>query len=172
MKLGLAAIALGATALAWVAGPAVAQTVAQTQPMPPMEHHRGGMLRLNLTDAQREEIQAIADESQEAILNVLTDEQREQLESMVPPDGQRPGFRPGSDEVAPSPPDGQRPHYRGGRGGRGGMRDVFASLNLTNEQQEQIREIRENAHERVQAVLTEEQRQQMEEMRQNHWRPQ
>lgn len=169
MKLGLAAIALGASTLAWVTAPAVAQTVAQVEPVPPMQHHRGGMQALGLTEEQREEMRAIADESHQEILAVLTDEQREQLETLAQQRGPRP--RPeGEFGAGVTPPEGAEPGIRPDRGRRGGMRDLFASLDLTDEQQERIREIREDAHERMQAVLTPEQREQIEEMRQNHHR--
>ncbi len=96
-----------------------------------------GMQRLNLTDTQKAQMQAIKTNTRSQIEGILTAEQRATL------------------QAAKNAPQGQR-------GQRG-----WANLNLTEQQRTQMRQIQQASQQQMQAVLTPEQRQQMEEMRQN-----
>jgi periplasmic protein CpxP/Spy len=100
---------------------------------------KGGMgwQRLNLTDAQKAQMETIKNNTRAQIEGILTAEQRATLQAA---------------KDAP----------RGERGQRG-----WANLNLTEQQKTQMREIKQASQQQMLAVLTPEQRQQMEEMRQN-----
>lgn len=132
----------------------------------------GPMERLNLTEAQRQQLQAIRENSRRQIEAVLTAEQRQQMET------RRAEMERRREEFANLTPE-QRQQLRrermeqgGGPGGPGGpgrgpRPEPFADLNLTDSQRQQIRTIMENARTQSEAVLTPEQRQQLENMRPN-----
>ncbi len=150
------ALALGAAA-----------TVAVAERGEKMREHRQGMPflgRLDLTDEQREQLQALREEhrearrehretmaamarkQREAVMGVLTDEQQETLKEMRGRFFDRRGGR-GWD---------RGDMRRGGRGWRGdmgrpgrgwhdarqGVRDPFSRLDLTDEQKERLEELR------------------------------
>lgn len=146
---------------------AIAPLAAIADPPGGMGGPRSGPLeQLNLTDAQRQQLQAIRENSRRQIEAVLTAEQRQQLET------RRAEMERRREEFANLTPEQrqqlrrERLEQRGGRG-RGSRPEPFAELNLTDDQRQQIREIMENARTQSQAVLTEEQRQQLETLRQN-----
>ncbi|MFQ3616578.1 MAG: hypothetical protein SNJ57_07330 [Cyanobacteriota bacterium] len=165
---------LNQTAFLWagiVAGMmAIAPLAAIANPPGGMGGPRSGPLeRLNLTDAQRQQLQAIRENSRRQIEAVLTAEQRQQLET------RRAEMERRREEFANLTPE-QRQQLRrdrraqgGGPGGpgRGPRPAPFADLNLTDSQRQQIRTIMENARTQSEAVLTQEQRQQLENLRPN-----
>lgn len=106
--------------------------------------------RLNLTDAQKTQMRQIREATRAQIENVLTQEQKDKLRAAREQRRQ------------------QREQQQAQQGGerRGQRSQVWASLNLTAEQQAQIKRIREESRQRMQAVLTPEQQQQMQQMRQ------
>lgn len=112
----------------------------------------GKWAKLNLTDAQQQQMRQIKQETRAQIEAVLTPEQRAQMETMKQ-------NRQGQ--------NGQR-QARQGQGRRGGM---MASLNLTPEQEASIKQIMESQKARMDQVLTPEQRQQLEQMR-SQWQQQ
>jgi periplasmic protein CpxP/Spy len=105
-----------------------------------MPHHRNF---LNLTSDQQAQMEQIHQNARSQIDNILTAEQKAQLES--------------ARENRGTP-------RRGENRGMPGRR--FDSLNLTDEQRSQIESVRNTAREQMDAILTDEQRQQMEEHRQ------
>lgn len=107
-----------------------------------MSHHRNF---LNLTSEQQTQMQQIHENERSQIENILTAEQKAQLETAR---------------------ENQGTPRRGENRGMPGQR--FASLNLTDEQRSQIESIRSTAREQMDAMLTSEQRQQMEQHRQQH----
>lgn len=117
-------------------------STASGQPML-LAQKRGGWSSLNLTDAQKEQMRQVRESTRTRIEGVLTQAQRDQLNAAKGQQGQ------------------------GQRGQRGQRRQVWSSLNLTSEQQAQIRQIRQESKQQMEAILTPEQRQQMEQMRQN-----
>jgi len=129
----------------------------------------GPLERLNLTDAQRQQLQAIRENSRRQIEAVLTAEQRQQLAT------RRAEMERRREEFANLMPEQrqqlrrERREQRGGPSGpgRGSRRNPFADLNLTDSQRQQIRTIMENARMQSEAVLTPEQRQQLENLRPN-----
>ena len=102
----------------------------------------GGMKGLDLTEAQKAEMQKIRQETEAAILNVLTPEQQAKWQSFKQSRGQAAG------------------QARGQKG------DKMQALGLTEAQKTQMRQIRENAKERMMAILTPEQRTSLEQKRQ------
>jgi periplasmic protein CpxP/Spy len=100
---------------------------------------------LNLTADQQAQMEQIHQDTRSQIDNILTAEQKTQLEAARENRG------------------------TSRRGGHGGMRgQMFDSLNLTDEQRSQIESVRSAAKEKMDAILTPEQRQQMEQHRQEH----
>ena len=96
--------------------------------------------KLNLSDDQKAKIKQIQDDAQQQITNsVLNDSQRQQLQAAS----------------------------SGGTGNRQQRRDVWRSLNLSQDQQTQIRQIRKQAEQNIyNNVLTADQQQQVQQMRQ------
>lgn len=111
--------------------------VAQTPRAQRGQKGDGGWRRLNLTDTQKAQMQAIRSNTHAQIEAMLTPEQKATLT------------------------DG-----RGTRRGQG-RQWGWPKLNLTEQQKTQMRQIRESSQQQMLAVLTPEQRQQMQEMRQN-----
>jgi Spy/CpxP family protein refolding chaperone len=151
MKLKPLSLLAGAIALTVTAIPFAAQaqmrssSPLQLAQMPKNERgQKGGWQGLNLTDAQKAEMQTIKSNTRAQIEAILTPEQKATL------------------QAAKEARQGQRQAGQGQRGKKG-----WANLNLSEEQKTQMREIQEASKEQMLAVLTPEQRQQMQEMRQN-----
>ena len=176
------ALALGALA-----------TVAVAERGGKMREHRQPAMRmlehLDLTDGQKEQLQAVREkhreamreqretmaamgkEQREAVMNILTDEQQETMKEMRSKRGKFFGQRGWGGK-------GRHDMRRGGkdhdmrRGGQG----AFSRLNLTDEQKEQLvelrkeqrtemRESRQKHRTALESVLTDEQREKLEEMK-------
>ncbi|KZL47927.1 MULTISPECIES: hypothetical protein [Cyanophyceae] len=144
MKLKPLSLLAGAIALTVTAMPIAVQaqmrssSPLQLAQMPKNEKgQKGAWQRLNLTDAQKAEMQTIKSNTRAQIEAILTPEQKATLQAA-------------------------KEARQGQRGKKG-----WANLNLTEEQKTQMRQIREASKEQMLAVLTPEQRQQMQEMRQN-----
>lgn len=105
-----------------------------------MPRHRN---LLNLTSDQRAQMQEIHQNERSQIENILTAEQKAQLETVR---------------------ENRGTARRGENRGMPGRR--FESLNLTSEQRSQIESVRSTARDQMDAILTPEQRQQMEEYKQ------
>ena len=173
------ALALGALA-----------TVAVAEREGKMREHRLPMLRmlehLDLTDGQKEQLQALrkehmkamreqrettaamGEERREAVMNILTEEQQETLKEMRGKFFGRRGWG-GKD---------RHDMRRGGKGHdmRRGGKGAFSRLDLTNEQKEQLEELREEQRTEMREtrqkhrtalenVLTDEQREKLEKMK-------
>lgn len=123
--------------------------LAQAQPGQQRQGKEGKWAKLNLTDAQKEQMRAIKQETRAQIQEVFTPEQRAQLETMK-----------------------QNRQAQNGQGqARQGRRGGMASLNLTDDQKARIKQIMETQKSRMDQVLTAEQRQQLEQMR-SQWQQQ
>jgi len=136
-----------ALSVSFTALPAFSQS-APKPPSPtdqPTEQNRMPRHRnfLNLTSDQQAQMQEIHENERSQIDNILTVEQKTQLETARENQGAR---------------------RRGENRGMPGRR--FDSLNLTEEQRSQIESVRSAAREQMDAILTPEQRQQMEQNRQ------
>jgi Spy/CpxP family protein refolding chaperone len=111
---------------------------------------RGMWKDLGLTDAQKNQIQAIRRDSRTKMEAVFTPEQKAKLEAAK--QARQAQRRAGQGQRQP----GQR-----------SRKDSFADLNLTEAQKTQIQQIRESEKQQIQAVFTPEQRQKLEQYRQN-----
>ena len=185
------ALALGALA-----------TVAVAERGGKMREHRQPAMRmlehLDLTDGQKEQLQALREkhreamreqretmaamgkEQREAVMNILTDEQQEAMKEMRSKRGKFFGQRGWGGKGRHDMRRGGKDHdmRRGGkdhdmrRGGQG----AFSRLDLTDEQKEQLvelrkeqrtemRESRQKHRTAIESVLTDEQRERLEEMK-------
>ena len=168
-------------------------TVAVAERGGKMREHRQPAMRmlehLDLTDGQKEQLQALREkhreamreqretmaamgkEQREAVMNILTDEQQEAMKEMRSKRGKFFGQRGWGGK-------GRHDMRRGGkdhdmrRGGQG----AFSRLDLTDEQKEQLvelrkeqrtemRESRQKHRTAIESVLTDEQREKLEEMK-------
>ncbi|MBW4488010.1 MAG: hypothetical protein KME12_09490 [Trichocoleus desertorum ATA4-8-CV12] len=163
MKLKLMPLLAGAIALTLAAVPLATQIVqaqsntgTPSQNGPRMMKGLKGMNALNLSTEQKAQMQQIHQETKAAIEQILTAEQRQQLEAAK---AQRQAARA---ERQATRPEGQaRPQGEAKeRGGR------LANLNLSADQQTRIREIKQASRQRMEAVLTEEQQQKLDELKQ------
>jgi Spy/CpxP family protein refolding chaperone len=160
------ALALGALA-----------TVAVAERGGKMREHRQPAMRmlehLDLTDGQKEQLQALREkhretmaamgkEQREAVMNILTDEQQEAMKEMRSKRGKFFGQRGWGGK-------GRHDMRRGGQG-------AFSRLDLTDEQKEQLvelrkeqrtemRESRQKHRTALENVLTDEQREKLEKMK-------
>ena len=161
-------------------------TVAVAERGGKMREHRQPAMRmlehLDLTDGQKEQLQALREkhretmaamgkEQREAVMNILTDEQQEAMKEMRSKRGKFFGQRGWGGK-------GRHDMRRGGkdhdmrRGGQG----AFSRLDLTDEQKEQLvelrkeqrtemRESRQKHRTALENVLTDEQREKLEKMK-------
>lgn len=121
------------------------------------QKERGPWKDLNLTDAQKNQIQAIRRDSRTKMEAVFTPEQKAKLEAAKQARRAEWQARKAQGQT------GQRqPGQHHGR-----RKGDFADLNLSEIQKTQIRQIRESEKQQIQAVLTPEQRQKIEQFRQN-----
>ena len=131
----------GALALALAYAAPMLPVVAQTPTAPMGQHHKRGV-NLNLTADQKAQLKQIHESTRSQIDAVLTPEQKAQLAA--------------AKQQRQQGQSGQKP------------RGVWASLNLTADQKAKIQAIRQDAKQKMDAVLTADQRQQLEQHRQNH----
>lgn len=127
--------------------PVAAQT--QTQTPPAGQYPKRGV-KLNLTEAQKAQLKQIRQSTRSQMDAILTPEQKAQLNAAK----QQRQQRQSGEQRQP----GQKP------------RDKWAALNLTADQKARIQAVRQDAKQKMDAVLTAEQRQQLEQRRQQ--RPQ
>ena len=121
------------------------------------QKERGPWKDLNLTDAQKTQIQAIRRDSRTKMEAVFTPEQKAKLEAAKQARRAEWQARKAQGQTGQRQP-GQ--HHGRGKGD-------FADLNLSEIQKSQIRQIRESEKQQIQALLTAEQRQKIEQFRQN-----
>ncbi|BAZ52186.1 hypothetical protein NIES4103_48450 [Nostoc sp. NIES-4103] len=153
MKLKVLSLIAGAIALTLTATSFVVQ--AQTASSSPLlvaqtaKKQRGPWQNLDLTDAQKAQIQQIKRNTRAQIEAVFTPEQKEKLKAAFE-------ARRAQREA------GQRP-----TGPRQGNWKNFAQLNLTQAQKDQIRQIKESSRQQIQAVLTPEQQAKLKQFQEN-----
>ncbi|MEH1975735.1 MAG: P pilus assembly/Cpx signaling pathway, periplasmic inhibitor/zinc-resistance associated protein [Nostoc sp.] len=163
MKLKVLSLVAGAIALTLTAT-SFAVHAQTASPSPVLlaqtpQKERGPWKDLNLTDAQKSQIQAIRRDSRTKFDAVLTPEQKAKLEAAKQARQAERQARKAQGQTG----QGQRQpgQHHGGRKGN------FADLNLTEAQKTQMRQIRESEKQQIQAVFTPEQRQKLEQFRQN-----
>lgn len=106
---------------------------------------QGRFAGIDLTQKQRDQMARIRQDTQDRIQRILTPSQRQQLQSL------RQNRQQGTTRA-----QGQR-----------GRRGVFSSLNLSDDQKRQLRDVMQDSKSRTEAVLTPQQRDQMERNMQN-----
>ena len=166
MKLKTLSLIAGTLALTLIATPfAVQAQTGSPSPQPGKEWQKEGQFKkLNLTPEQKAKIKEIGRNTRAQIEAVLTPEQKTKLQAaMAERKAQRQQRQAQRQQGEGQGQEGQEQH-REGRGKRG---DIFASLNLTQAQKDQIKQIRESSKQQMQAVLTPEQQAQMKQMREN-----
>lgn len=165
MKLKLIPVLAGAIALTLAAAPLATQIVqaqsntgTPSQNAPRMKGMKGmkGMNALNLSAEQKAQMQQIHQEAKAQIEQVLTAEQRQQLEAAKAQRQATRAERQAARAQGQAKPQGEARARRG----------PFANLNLSTEQQTRIQEIKQATRQRMEAVLTEEQRQTLNELKQ------
>lgn len=137
------ALALSLTAVPFAVN---AQQISQTPTQVKPDREKGPFQRLGLSEQQKTQIQEIRRNSRTKMEGILSTEQKQQLQAAKQERQGQPRQQTGQ---------GQRPK-------RG-----FASLNLTEEQKTQMREIRESEKNQIKAILTPEQQQQFEQFEEN-----
>jgi periplasmic protein CpxP/Spy len=156
MKLKTLSLIAGTLALTVIATPFAVQAQSSTpSPQPGKEmREKGPFQKLNLTTEQKAKMKEIGRNTRTQIEAVLTLEQKTKLQAAM-------AQRKAEYQAQRQPGQGQRQERREKRG------DIFASLNLTQAQKDQIKKIRESSKQQMQAVLTPEQQAQMKQMREN-----
>ncbi len=155
MKIKLMPMLAGVLVLGAVAAPFAVNAQANPSAKPLMaqaqrQGKQGKWAKLNLSDAQKEQMRQIRKETHDKIQGVLTQTQKDQLAAMR-------ASRQGQ--------NGQGQARQGRRGG--GM----AQLNLTNEQKASIKAIMQEQKSRIEGILTTDQKQQLEQMH-SQWQQQ
>ena len=170
MKLKLIPVLAGAIALTLAAVPLASQIVqaqsntgTPSQNAPRMKGMKGmrGMNALNLTAEQKAQMQQIRQETKAQIEQVLTAEQRQQLEAA------KAQWQAARAERQAARAQGQpKPERQAQTGQARERKGPFANLNLSAEQKTRIQEIKQASRQRMEAVLTAEQRQKLNELKQ------
>jgi Spy/CpxP family protein refolding chaperone len=145
MKIKLMPMLGGLIALSVAAAPFIVKAQAQTpdQPAPAQtthQHHQGKWDKLNLTDAQKQQLGQIGKDTHDQIQAVLTSDQQAQLKAAM--------------------------QNRQAGQARQGRQNLWALLNLTDDQKAKIKAIKEAQKARMQAILTPAQQQQLQQMQQ------
>ncbi|NJK34743.1 MAG: P pilus assembly/Cpx signaling pathway, periplasmic inhibitor/zinc-resistance associated protein [Oscillatoriales cyanobacterium SM2_2_1] len=130
-------LAIAAAPALGLAEPANYDLLSQaTMEQRPMNRRGEGLgQKLNLTDAQKQQMRSIRENTRQQIQAILSPEQRSQLQTAM------------------------------SSGDRQARRGIWQRLNLTDAQKQQVRTIRENSRQQIQSVLTAEQRALMDQMR-------
>jgi Spy/CpxP family protein refolding chaperone len=158
MKLKTLSLIAGTLALTLIATPFAVQAEQNpSSPQPGKEWQKKGQFKkLNLTPEQKAKMKEIGRSTRAQIEAVLTPEQKTKLQAAM------------AERKAQHQAQRQQRQGQGERQeGRGKKGDIFASLNLTETQKNQIKQIRESSKQQRQAVLTPEQQAQMKQMREN-----
>lgn len=108
---------------------------------------QGRFAGINLSQNQKDQMARIRRDTQDRIQRILTSSQRQQLQSLRQ----------------------NRQEQRGTTSAQGqrGRRGIFSSLNLSDDQKRQLRDIMKDSKSRMDAVLTSQQREQMQRNIQN-----
>src|SRR4028119_888230 len=140
---------------------------------------RGGGEGMNLTEDQRAQIKKIREQTQKDIRAVLTKEQRAQYDAAMQESrqsrqsamqnrsggasgGLRGGAMNGGAMNGGGMNGGGMRNRQAGGGQMGGQQAILNSLNLSEDQQQEIQEIMKRQREQMQALLTDSQRQQLQ----------
>lgn len=154
----LTAIATPFTIKAVQAAP-VNQLLAQYPTQSGNQQRMGGQNVLNLTQDQKDQLQQLHQDTKQKIESILSSEQLAQYKAAL--QNRRGGMRNGVGDSNSA--SDQR--YGNGR------QNIFASLNLSQDQQTKIREIMRASKTRMDSILTDSQRAQLQQMMQRRQAP-
>jgi protein CpxP len=142
MKTKLMPLLAGLITISAVATPMLVKAQDEAPIRPPQttqQHHQGKRSQLNLSDAQKQQLRQIEQDTRTQMQAVLTAEQQEKLKTLIQQNRQ---------------------------GNHQKHQDVWSQLNLSDAQKTKIQEIRQAQKTQMDAVFTAEQKQQMQQMRQ------
>lgn len=142
MKTKLMPLLAGLITISAVATPLLVKAQDEAPIRPPQatqQHRQGQRSQLNLSDAQKQQLRQIEQDTRTQMQAVLTSEQQEKLKTLIQQNRQ---------------------------GNRQKHQDVWSQLNLSDAQKTKIQEIRQAQKTQMDAVFTPEQKQQMQQMRQ------
>lgn len=158
MKLKLISIVTGGVLLATVAPFAMkalaipGQQLAQTTTQPANQPRTGRQNQLNLTPEQKDQMRQLHQETRQKIEDVLSSDQLSKYKAAMA--SRRAGMRDNAGQM-----DSASTQRNGNK-----RQNIFASLNLTQDQQAKIREIMQNSRTQMNSILTDSQRTQIREM--------
>ncbi|MGC1395998.1 MAG: hypothetical protein WA828_17200 [Coleofasciculaceae cyanobacterium] len=144
-------VLLAATPFAIKAIAAPGQQLAQATTQPENQQRIGGQNKLNLTPEQKEQMQQLHQETRQKIEAVLSSDQLAEYKTAMQNLRGRMQDNAGNQNASTQ-----------GNGNR--RQNLFASLNLSQDQQAKIREIMQNSRTRMNSILTDSQRVQMQQM--------
>jgi Spy/CpxP family protein refolding chaperone len=156
VNIKLMAVLTGVVTIAFSATPFAvkAKTDTPTQPFlaqATIQSRQGQFANLNLTQEQTEQIRKLHEETRQKIEALLTPQQREQYKTTL--ENRRNPMRNGygiPNSVLPS---------------QGRQQNILATLNLSKQQKNQIRQIVQSSRTRLNTILTNEQRKQLQQFR-------
>ncbi|MHC5609523.1 MAG: P pilus assembly/Cpx signaling pathway, periplasmic inhibitor/zinc-resistance associated protein [Nostoc sp.] len=164
MKLKVLSLVAGAIALTLTATSfSVNAQTASPSPVLLAQNPQGGPWKnLGLTGIQKAQIKTIHENTWKQIEdNVFTPDQKTQFETAKQAHRAEWEARKAQGQTGQQQPgQGQHRHHRGGKG-------LFAKLNLSEAQKEQIKALRKSEKEQIKAVLTPAQQQQIQQWHQN-----
>ncbi|MDB9466004.1 Spy/CpxP family protein refolding chaperone [Dolichospermum circinale] len=150
MKLKTLSLLAGTLALTLIATPFAVQ--AQNNPPLPQPgqelQERGPFKHLNLNSEQKAKMKEIHTNTRAQIDTILTTEQKNQLKTAM-------------EKRKAERQQRQRQHHSGHEK----KGDIFNSLNLTDKQKDQIKQIHDSERQKMQAILTRQQQTQMKKFR-------
>jgi len=152
MKLKTLSLLAGTLALTLITTPFAVQ--AQDNPPLPQPgqelQERGPFKHLNLTSEQKAKMKEIHTNTRAQVDAILTTEQKNKLKAAM--------------EKRKAERQQRQGQHHSGHEKKG---DIFNSLNLTDKQKDQIKQIHESEKQKIQALLTPQQQEQMKKFREN-----
>lgn len=145
-------VLLAATPFAMKAVAAPGQQLAQATTPQGTQQRTVRPNRLNLTPEQKDQMRQLHQETREKIEAVLSSDQLAQYKAAMQNRRERMQDNAGQRDSASTQRNGNR------------RQNIFASLNLSQDQQAKIREIMQSSRTRMSSILTDSQRTQMQEM--------
>ncbi|UBF28020.1 hypothetical protein K9N68_09050 [Kovacikia minuta CCNUW1] len=151
----------GAIAIVLSAAPLL-PVFSQSTPAPEAPQVQKNRNKLNLTEDQKARMKQVRESTRAQIEAVLTDEQKAQLQTLKEQRRARWQQRQAARQAGQTTGQPEQSARQPGQRGKG----MWAALNLTEEQKNKIKAIREDSRKQMAAILTPEQLQQMQQMRQ------
>ncbi|HEY9634503.1 MAG TPA: hypothetical protein V6D14_13910 [Coleofasciculaceae cyanobacterium] len=166
MKIKLITLLTGAVAFTLASTPFVVKSVAATPVQSLLAQattpaRLGTFTNLNLTTEQQDQIKKLHEETRQKIEAVLTPKQQEQYRSVL--QNRRTQMRDRASGDRNSAPNSASLGERR-------QQNVLATLNLSKQQRDQIREIMQSSREQMKTILTDTQQEQLQQLRRSNMR--